>query len=453
MRNAPRLLEVQSGGGVDTMAVAGQNQGDNESIASSTSSGIALPDGFRLESNGGSPRQQQMGHTDDGSNRPAIVSGRARNLATLDPNLASIVTAASEPGLVACRIRRLEAGRRRAEGIRRAASVRKLAAVAKEQREMLLTCDPQALALAKSSFEALLRSLLVEGARTSTARDGGSTQETAPAVAAGLDKDGVLVLRERIVQKVSGGSGGSQNRRVSVQVVVDAVRRGSVQLRRGSVQMMAEVNKRAFNRSPVSPPGRSSVGNGTHGTAADAFPPVDATVAAGGGDKEGGENQDESLIPAKAEDQSATASPPLHACSERLSFNGAGILSPPNSNNEECVVETEGGSGRGEDGGAAIGVTDVQQPSPPGTATEERLSSKRQEPKMKISPRKQGGEEEGGGETPAVKLEELLAAVDGLSQKVEEGGGGGIGVTAYAAWWVGAVSDAELELKRRFLAP
>ncbi|CAM9653733.1 unnamed protein product [Ectocarpus fasciculatus] len=458
MRNAPRLLEVQSVGGVDTMTVAGQNQGDNESIASSTSSGIALPDGYRLESTGGSPRQQ-VGHTDGGSNGPAHVAGRASNLATLDPKMASIVTAADEAGLVACRIRRLEAGRRRAEGIRRAASVRKLAAVAKEQRDMLRTCDPQALALAKSSFEALLRSLSLQGARTSAVRDGGSTQKTAPVVAAGLDKDGVLVLRGRVVQELSGGSGGSQNRRGSVQVIVDAVRRGSVQLRRGSVQMMAEVNKRAFTRSPVSSPGRSSVGNGTHGTAADTVRPVDAAVAAGSGDKEGEEPQDGSLIAAKAEDQSAIASPPRRTCSERPSVDGAGILSPPNSNDEEGVVldEPEGVSSGGEDGGAAIGVTAVQQlheeePSPPGTAIEEQLSSK-QGPKKTLSPRKRGGGGEGGGESPAVTLEELLAAVDVLSQKVEEGGGAGVGVTAYAAWWVGAVSDAELELKRRFLAP
>ncbi|CAN0273364.1 unnamed protein product, partial [Ectocarpus sp. 12 AP-2014] len=131
MRNAHCLLEVQSVGGVDTMAVAGQNRGDDESIASSTSSSIALPDGYRLEPTGGSPRQQQAGHTDGRSNRPAEVARRTSNRATLDPKTTSIVTAGSEPGLVACRIRRLEAGRRRAEGIRRAASVRKLATVAK----------------------------------------------------------------------------------------------------------------------------------------------------------------------------------------------------------------------------------------------------------------------------------------------------------------------------------
>ncbi|CAM9925137.1 unnamed protein product, partial [Ectocarpus sp. 13 AM-2016] len=121
IRNAPRLLEIQSVGGVDTMAVADQNQGDDESIASSTSSGIALSDGYRLESTGGSPRQQQAVHTDGRSNRPVKVAGMTSNRATLDRETTSIVTAGSEPGLVACRIRRLEAGRRRAEGIRRAA--------------------------------------------------------------------------------------------------------------------------------------------------------------------------------------------------------------------------------------------------------------------------------------------------------------------------------------------
>ncbi|CAN0567082.1 unnamed protein product, partial [Ectocarpus sp. 12 AP-2014] len=292
---------------------------------------------------------------------------------------------------------------------------------------MLLTCDRQALALAKSSFEVLLRSVSVQGAKTSAAQDGGSTPETAPAVATRLDKDGVLVLRERVVQELSAGSGGSRNRRGSVQVVVEAVRRGSVQLRRGSVQMMAEVNKRAFDRSPVSPPGGSRVGNGAHGTAADAFPPVDAVVAAGGGDKEGEDNQDESLTAVKAEDQSAIASPPLRTYSEGLSIDGAGILSPAGSTNEEGVVldETEGVSIRGEDGGAGIGVTEVQQlseeaPSLPGTATEERLSPKRQGSEKTLSPMKRGGEEEGEGATRAVKLEELLVAVDGLSKKVEE---------------------------------
>ncbi|CAM9167239.1 unnamed protein product, partial [Hapterophycus canaliculatus] len=68
------------------------------------------------------------------------------------------------------------------------------------------------------------------------------------------------------------------------------------------------------------------------------------------------------------------------------------------------------------------------------------------------SRRNKDGTVDAGQASATVSLEELLVAVVNLSQAVDEEGGS-LGVDAYAAWWVRAASDAEMQLKTRFLNP
>eukprot|EP00752_Nemacystus_decipiens_P007282 g6518.t1 len=246
MRNAGRLLEVQTVGGVDTLAVADYNRADNESLASSTSSGAMMPGGFGKEPRTGSPRQpQQVGQAGDNSNGGKADASSSEGLLHETPSMAG-----GETELMECRIRRLEGGRRRAESARRVASSRRVARVGEERRKMVLTGDADALALSKSSFEALL--LIAQGTAHASSKDG------SPPAAAGLEKAHILALRNRVVLELTEGdsNGLPQRRRGSVEVIVETVRRGSIQLRRGSVQLMAEVKERTLKR-PVSSAGKS----------------------------------------------------------------------------------------------------------------------------------------------------------------------------------------------------
>ena len=45
-------------------------------------------------------------------------------------------------------------------------------------------------------------------------------------------------------------------------------------------------------------------------------------------------------------------------------------------------------------------------------------------------------------------LDELLGALDRLAEQAAEGP---MGLAAFVSWWAGAVSNAELELKQRFM--
>lgn len=436
MRNAARLLEVHSVGGVETLAVAGYHRADIESLASSTSSGAALPAGFRIESRTGSPRQLQlMDLANDNSNGNKTAAGSPEGLHHITPP-----TAVDETGLMECRIRRLEVGRRRAERTRRVASSRRVARVAKEQRKMLLTCDAEALASSKSSFEALL--LVTQGTAQESPKGG------SPPTAAGLEKAHVLALRDRVVLECLGGdsNGHPQRRRGSVEVIVEAVRRGSVQLRRGSVQLVAGVRERTLKR-PV-----SSAGSGDRND--DSRPPLHADDA---GDTDGAEetNQEE-----KKDKEDGVVLLALDT------EDDAGALAVSNSRGAPTLT-TKQDEARGEhddtlrknaDGVGTIECNSLaQRPETPGKVTgKEGTPTEKQQPKQQQKrrrpvtrfPRKEGLKE--GAETSST-LEGLLSAVAGLTQKVEEGGL--MGATAYAAWWLGAVSAAELELKKLFLTP
>lgn len=384
MKNAGRLLEVQTIGSVETLAVAGYNRADNESLASSTSSGAMVPGGFGIESRTGSPRQpQRTGLAED---------GLSEGLLHKTPPMTG-----DETELMGCRMRRLEGGRRRAERARRVASSRRVARVAEEQRKMLLTGDPEALALSKSSFQALL--LITQGTAQAPPKDG------SPPAVAGLEKAHILALRGKVVLELSeGGSNGPpQRRKGSVEVVVETVRRGSAQLRRESAKLVAEVKERAL-KHPISPTGNS-------------------------------DRNDDGTDDKKRDD----------------------------GNKQEAKLKEDGTRGEKEDalganaGGAGVTERTHLTPDSPGNAAEKGTSPEQQQPQQQQkrqraatrSPRNKGQK---AGEGCSVTLEELLAAVDGLSHKVEQEGRP-MGAAAYAAWWLGAVSAPQLELKKRFLTP
>lgn len=432
MRNAGRLLEVQTIGGVETLAVAGYNRADNESLASSTSSGAMMPGGFGIESRAGSPRPQQMGPPEhDSTGGKAAAGGSSEGLFHKTPPMTG-----DETELMECRIRRLEGGRMRAERARRAASSRRIARVAKEQRKMLLTGDAEALASSKSSLEALLS--ITQGAGQASQKDG------PPPTVAGLEKAHILALRDRVVLELSERDSNRlpQRRRGSVEVIVETIRRGSVQLRRGSVKLVAEVKDRTLKR-PI-----SQTKNGDRDDDGQTGQP---SAQAGTYDK-GGENrqeakrtEDDGVLLSSLEDDAVA--PALCNSAEQDEAGGQ---------KEDALGENAGG----------VGVVERKHLTldSPGNVTEKggspeqqqqhqqeqqrQQQQKRQRPVTR-SPRTKVLEDE---ERSSVTLEELLAAVDGLSQKVQQEEAP-IGAAAYAAWWLGAVSAPELELKKRFLTP
>lgn len=414
---------MQTIDGVDSFVVSNYTRKEDESLASSTSSGALLPHGFEIDSEANSPRQQQQQHVGlaEGDRND---DGRSKATTATHTKTPSIT--ADEARLMEYRIRRLEVGRRRAEGIRRAASALRVAGVAKKQRKMLLTSDAGALLSAKSSFELLL---LLLGPTA-----GGPTKDVLPA-AAGLERGHILALRERIVRERSGGP---SRRRGSVQIIVDAIRRGSVQVHRKSVQMMAEVRGRTLNR-PGSP-ARKSLCTGSV-VSGDPASPTAATTS--------GEQQHRDKRAMTVEDDDAVRVPPSGTGDGPRPANDAGtaVLSDV-VDEEDASTEVEGalnGIKRGE--GDDLGTTEPQrdpeeQPSPEKTLEEGIPSQLEQQqeklPNMNVV-------------TSNVPLDDLLAAVTGLSQKVEAEEP--MGAAAYAAWWVGAVSEAELELKKTFLTP
>lgn len=447
MRHATRVLEVQAIDGVDTFAVCGFNRREDESLASSTSSGAVLPPGFEIESVGNSPRQQQhMGVAEGDRN------GVDCNKETADAKDKTPSTTANEAGLLECRIRRLEVGRRRAEGIRRAASALRVAEVANKQREMLLARNAGALALAKSSFESLL--LLLPGTATAA---GTSTKKKPSPAAAGLERGHVLALRERIVQELSGEgpSDAPSRRRESVQIVVDAVRKGSGTIHRGSVQMVAEVMERTLNLPGL--PARNKRVSGSSVSGGHASPAA-ATNTTGGEEERVGNKHDTTV----GDDIAVLVPPP-----------GTDDRPQPASNDADAVIlsrvtEIEAASSNREGdldgikvGGADhTGTTDRQhEPEKEqrslGMTVEAVTPSQQQHPqeqqqrKPSSTRRPSKGADDIGDSTNDVELDDLLMAVDGLLQKIQEDGP--MGEATYATWWVGAVSEAELELKNKFL--
>lgn len=165
LRNAGRLFEVTMLGGVETLTFTGCH--DDESLASSTSSGIMVPDveeGFGFGSIR-SPRRSVDNGNQTGSNVHA----------TLLPDQTRLE----------CRIRRLEIGRRRAKSMRRASAALKLRNKAQEYRKVHLTCNADDLASAASSFKVLV--------------NGGLGMKPA----AGVSREHVVAFRGEIEQEPS----------------------------------------------------------------------------------------------------------------------------------------------------------------------------------------------------------------------------------------------------------
>lgn len=186
LRNATRVLQINTIGGEKTLALV--NSSKNEFLSSSTASDIMMSD-VSSESEFGSIGSSQTSNDDGGR----------RNTDSADKALPT------QSGME-CRIRRLEMGRRQAEGKRRAAAFLRLTQAANEYREINLTCDASELTSATSSFRFLVQ--------------GGSDK----APSAGLRREHVLALRARVAQEFASAP---KRRRGSVQVAADAIR-GSV---------------------------------------------------------------------------------------------------------------------------------------------------------------------------------------------------------------------------------
>lgn len=433
--------------GVDTLSLTWYNRRDDDSLASSAASG-AFAAGAGLESPAHSPPRRRKhpndgdihhsrGDSDDndgGETKSPAAGSPTRDMTTETPRTVT----ADSVGLAACRIRRLEEGRRRAVGMRRAASIRRVAEVAKEQRELQLTCDAAALASATSSFRALLLSSSSIREERAATKEGSAMDDAPPVVTSGVSEEYVDALRRAVVQELSGGSNESLGRRGSVQKVVKTMRRGSVQVRRGSIQMVERALKR-----PGTPTG-DGAGTGKDGAK---DPPI-LPLAAGGGRREAGNDEDE-VNPAK--DGSAASSFPLRE------GGGGGLPLVGDREEEEGAPRYKGEETPGSTDGRGGDTAERQQEqlrrgslADPEKTADERLRQKR--PKTR-SPRNNDGTGSGAaGASSTVSLEALLAAVADLSRTVEREGGS-LGVAAFAAWWVRATSDAELELKEKFLNP
>ncbi|CAM9852836.1 unnamed protein product [Scytosiphon promiscuus] len=443
VRNATRLLEVTTVDGVDTLSLTGYNRGDNDSLASSTSSGALVPD-VGLEPREHSPRHHQVGRGDACGTPHTARDGDNDRGAELPPAPASTPDVATEmdpvmtagrTSLIACRIRRLEAGRTRAARIRRAAAVRRVAVVAKEQRALQLTCDATALRSATSSFQALISSSPGGGA---AATKGGSPKVAVPRGTAGVGEEHIIALRRRVVEELSGGSSESRGRRASVQKIVETVRRGSVQVRRGSVQMVERALKR-----PGSPPG--------YGTRIDSDGmrgPISPTFTSDGTRGEGGNKM--GGVDTGKEIGTAIVS----SLGEEGGDGGVTVVGT--CEKQGAPQEEEGASGatRSTSGVDELQAQDLREEGPVLRLENPTKGGPSQQQQTAHSRRNIDSTGDAGTASTNrnVSLEELLGAVAGLSHVVE-GEGGSLGVAAYAAWWVRAVSDAELELKKKFLNP
>lgn len=480
MRHATRVLEVQAVDGVDTFAICGFNRREDESLASSTSSGAVLPPGFEIESVGNSPRQQHqltMGLAEgDRQNGADCNITETANKAKEKTPSSSTTAAGIEAGLLMeCRIRRLEVGRRRAEGIRRAASARRVAEVANKQREMLLARNAGVLASAKSSFESLLQ-LPPPGTTTAAAGTMPSTKEDAvlPATAGLLERGHILALRERFVRELSGEKGPSAavppRKRDSVQIVVDAVRKGGDKVHRGSVQMMAEVRELTLNLPglPARNHSLSMHGGSSSVRGGDASPAAAATKSNGGekergGDKHGTmiEGDGAVLVPPPGTDDrpqpdnddadTAVALSRVTENKEAASSKIEGDLDGKNGGGTDDTAIAEGQHDPEKEQCSPVVKAEAETPSQQQQQQQEGRHQHQQQRKHPSTRRSTKGGDDIEGATSNVDLDDLLAAVGGLLQKVEEDGP--MGAAAYAAWWVGAVSEAELELKNKFLAP
>lgn len=424
--------------GVDTLSLTDYNRGDDDSLASSTSSGALGPD-VGLEPTGRSLRHRQEDRNDGGISHIGKERNNDREAET-PPAHPSTSMATETPltmtggrtSLVACRIRRLEGGRRRLAGIRRAAAVRRVAVVAKEQRELQLTCDAAALRLATTSFQALLSSL--PRGTTEAAKGGHPRKDNVPGATSGVGEEHILALRGRVVQELSGGSSESRGRRGSVQKMVETVRRGSVQIRRGSVQMVERTLKRSGSPARVG-------ARGSNEEIGDCLPP---TFGADG-TSDGKGNKDGDID---------TGEDTCTAIASSLRYDDEGGLPAVENCEKQGAPRPEEGASDALDGRIDIAERqpqDLRQASPfePEKKAKDRPSQQRTPTRSRRNKDGVGGAE---GPSATVSLEELLGAVTDLSQVVD-GEGGSVGVAAYTAWWVRAVSDAELELKNRFLNP
>lgn len=316
--NAARLLQVRKTlGGIESLALASSQ--DDESLASSSSSAesdTTMPDlqaDFGFNSTGS---RQLLG---DNRSYPRELKGKGNLGENVPP---------PDRARMACRMRRLEVGRKRAEIKRRAESRLKVAKASREHRELHLTCDAGTLASAASSFGALTRG---------------------KAAAGGLGQKQILAVRDRVVEELSGVSGGENRKSSAVKVSVGAL-------------------KGRFFPTKKPPPSGPSKG----GEVGESSPPSDRHVNGSGG-----------------------------------------------------VVNAEGGGETRAGGKFAEGSLSGRADG----LSEQQISN--------ASPQSKGS-----------TLKELLGAVDRLVKQAAEGP---LGLTAFASWWVGAVSRAELELKQRFM--
>lgn len=297
--------------GIESLALAGCR--DDESLDSSSESDTAIP-GVRAGFRFGSSESQPL--VDNHTRREM-----KDKLAGAPPPV--------DTRMMAGRIRRLDAGRKRAEAKRRTQSRLRVAKSSREHRELHLTCDAGTLASAASTFGALTHG------------------EAGASSGGGLKQKHVLAVRDRVVRELSGLG---EQRKGSAKVTVGALKGRFFSTRKPypSVQSKEE----DIGGSSPLPPGQ-----------------------------------------------------PL----------GSGVGSA-----ESRQTRTGGESVEGYLPGRAADSLSEQQieNSPP-------------------QPEKSKG----------VTLDELLEAIDRLAKQAVEAP---MGLAAFASWWVGAMSKAELELKQRF---
>lgn len=185
LKNTSRLLQLQTRHGIESLALAGCR--DNESFDSSSESDTTMPDvqaDFRFGSSGS---QRLVGSY----TRCETKDKLARAPPPVDTRM------------MASRMRRLDAGRKRAEAKRRTQSRLRVAKSSKEHRELHLTCDAGTLASAASSF-----GVLTHG-------------EAGVSAGGGLAQKHILAVRDRFVRDLSGLG---KQRKGSAKVIVGALK-------------------------------------------------------------------------------------------------------------------------------------------------------------------------------------------------------------------------------------
>lgn len=225
LKNASRLLQIQTLHGIDRLTLVGR-QDDELSLDSSSESDTTMPDvqaGFGFGS-GGSQRLVDN----------YITREMKDKLAGLPPSV--------DTRMMAGRIRRLDAGRKRAEAKRRTESRLRVANSSREHRELHLTCDAGALASAASSFGALTHG------------------EAGAATGGRVAQKHILAVRERVVRDLSGVG---KQRKGSAKGTVGALKGRFFSTRKASPSNLSKTGDIAGS-FPMSP--HQSVGSGVGNT-------------------------------------------------------------------------------------------------------------------------------------------------------------------------------------------